>query len=60
MAPPAEISQTAGVTAYLRAFARVELYDGVQTGEVWPIIFCPPSGLNRCARPRRGPTSRKM
>jgi methyltransferase (TIGR00027 family) len=42
MAPPAEISQTARVTAYLRAFARVELFDGVQTGDSLAHHFLPP------------------
>lgn len=41
MAPPAEISQTAGVTAYLRAFARVELYGGAQTGDGLAHHFLP-------------------
>lgn len=38
----AEISQTAGVTAYLRAFARVELYGNAKTGDWLAHHFLPP------------------
>lgn len=38
----AEISQTATVTAYLRAFARVELYGGNQDGDWLAHHFLPP------------------
>ncbi|MBI9083513.1 MAG: hypothetical protein JEZ11_07940 [Desulfobacterales bacterium] len=42
MTSPGKPSETAGVTAYLRAFAHEELYGGKQTGDWLARHFLPP------------------